>query len=253
MGAGSIAVDTALTSAFAWCCACMCCPRPQGADVHQHACVCRCCCVWVWVPRLLGPRVLEVVSSTLNRWTSNLVPQWNPYIPKVSGSGSDGGRGVKTCLCQLSLLPSRVPTLPRHTLHAGPCCSAHALSRCGDPALNPHRSAYAANLTRCQPPQGGARVKPGLQGSAASATLATPSARATQSGIPRQVVFLPTCVNRMMGAARGDAEYRGSTLEVFTRLANKAGYQVIVPKVGGGGQSSTELLRLKCVTAAACG
>jgi D-lactate dehydrogenase len=83
-------------------------------------------------------------------------------------------------------------------------------------------------------------VKPGLQGSAASAQLATPSARATQSGIPRQVVFLPTCVNRMMGAARGDDDYKGSTLDVFTRLANKAGYQVIVPKVrsrallGGG-------------------
>lgn len=83
-------------------------------------------------------------------------------------------------------------------------------------------------------------MKPGLQGSAASAQLATPSARATQSGIPRQVVFLPTCVNRMMGAARGDDDYKGSTLDVFTRLANKAGYQVIVPKVhsrallGGG-------------------
>jgi len=38
-------------------------------------------------------------------------------------------------------------------------------------------------------------------------------------------------VNRMMGAARGDTAYKGSTLEVFTRLANKAGYQVIVPKV----------------------
>lgn len=33
--------------------------------------------------RLLGPRVLEVVSGTLNKWTSNIVPQWNPYIPKV--------------------------------------------------------------------------------------------------------------------------------------------------------------------------
>lgn len=79
--------------------------------------------------------------------------------------------------------------------------------------------------------QGGARPRPGLQGSAPSSQLATPSARATQSGIPRQVVFLPTCVNRMMGAARGDTEYKGSTLDVFTRLANKAGYQVIVPQV----------------------
>lgn len=32
--------------------------------------------------------------------------------------------------------------------------------------------------------------------SAPAAQLATDAARATQSGIPRQVVFLPTCVNR---------------------------------------------------------
>lgn len=74
-------------------------------------------------------------------------------------------------------------------------------------------------------------MRPGLQGDGPSSRLPTPSARATQSGIPRQVVFLPTCVNRMMGAARGDDSYKGSTLEVFTRLANKSGYQVIVPQV----------------------
>lgn len=79
--------------------------------------------------------------------------------------------------------------------------------------------------------QGGARARPGLQGDSPSSRLPTPSARATQSGIPRQVVFLPTCVNRMMGAARGDDSYKGSTLEVFTRLAHKSGYQVIVPQV----------------------
>lgn len=39
------------------------------------------CCV---LCRLLGPRFLEVVSGSLNRWTNHLVPQWNPYIPKVS-------------------------------------------------------------------------------------------------------------------------------------------------------------------------
>jgi hypothetical protein len=41
----------------------------------------------------------------------------------------------------------------------------------------------------------------------------------------------------MMGAARGDADYKGSTLEVFTRLANKAGYQVIVPQVRATGRT----------------
>jgi hypothetical protein len=35
------------------------------------------------VARLLGPRFLEVVSSKLNKWTHNLVPVWNPFIPKV--------------------------------------------------------------------------------------------------------------------------------------------------------------------------
>jgi hypothetical protein len=35
----------------------------------------------------------------------------------------------------------------------------------------------------------------------------------------------------MMGPARGDTKYSGTTQEVFTRLANKAGYQVIVPEV----------------------
>jgi hypothetical protein len=35
---------------------------------------------------LLGARFLEVVSGALNRWTNHLVPQWNPYIPKVSAS-----------------------------------------------------------------------------------------------------------------------------------------------------------------------
>jgi hypothetical protein len=45
----------------------------------------------------------------------------------------------------------------------------------------------------------------------------------------------------MMGAARGDAEYKGSTLEVFTRLANKAGYQVIVPQVRTVAASHTSL------------
>ncbi|KAF6261185.1 glycolate dehydrogenase [Scenedesmus sp. NREL 46B-D3] len=107
---------------------------------------------------LLGPKLLEVVSSKLNKWTRNLVPVWNPYIPK----------GAKA----LSARPS-APT----------------------------------------PSQ-----------------LPTQAAQATQSGIPRQVVFLPTCVNRMMGPARGDDCHSGSTLDVFTRLAGKAGYQVIVPQ-----------------------
>lgn len=32
---------------------------------------------------ILGPKPLEVISGALNRWTNHLIPQWNPYIPKV--------------------------------------------------------------------------------------------------------------------------------------------------------------------------
>lgn len=41
---------------------------------------------------LLGPRVLEMVSGTLNRGTSNVVPQWNVYIPKASCKTCSNGR-----------------------------------------------------------------------------------------------------------------------------------------------------------------
>jgi hypothetical protein len=81
--------------------------------------------------------------------------------------------------------------------------------------------------------------------------LSTAAARATQSGIPRQVVFLPTCVNRMMGAMRGDAAYSGSTAEVFTRLAHKAGYEVIIPQArDGGGARAAACLPCLCADAA---
>lgn len=43
--------------------------------------------------------------------------------------------------------------------------------------------------------QGAQRVQSGMS-SQPAAELATDAARKTQSGIPRQVVFLPTCVNR---------------------------------------------------------
>lgn len=80
------------------------------------------------------------------------------------------------------------------------------------------------------PLQGAGAAKPGQQ-PAGPSKLPTDAAQSTASGIPRQVVFVPTCVNRMMGPARGDTKYSGTTQEVFTRLANKAGYQVIVPEV----------------------
>lgn len=58
---------------------------------------------------LLGPRVLEVVSGTLNKWTNHLIPQWNPYIPKVSASAA-GAVGTHTD-ARVSVW-SQVPLLP---------------------------------------------------------------------------------------------------------------------------------------------
>ena len=34
--------------------------------------------------RLVGPKPLEYVSSVLNRASRNFVPEWNPYMPRVS-------------------------------------------------------------------------------------------------------------------------------------------------------------------------
>ena len=49
-------------------------------------------------------------------------------------------------------------------------------------------------------------------------------------GLKRQVVYAPACVTRMMGPAYGDEQQR-SVHEVLLSLFNKAGYEVIYPKV----------------------
>ena len=33
--------------------------------------------------RLVGPKPLEYISSTMNRMSNHLVPTWNPYMPRV--------------------------------------------------------------------------------------------------------------------------------------------------------------------------
>ena len=33
--------------------------------------------------RVVGPTPLQYVSSTINKLSGNLVPQWNPYMPRV--------------------------------------------------------------------------------------------------------------------------------------------------------------------------
>jgi D-lactate dehydrogenase len=57
-----------------------------------------------------------------------------------------------------------------------------------------------------------------------------PAVPAPSKGLRRQVVYAPSCVTRMMGPALGDTE-RESVHEKLLSLFNKAGYEVIYPKV----------------------
>lgn len=51
----------------------------------------------------------------------------------------------------------------------------------------------------------------------------------TAPGIERKVVYLPSCVTRMMGPARGDSTEK-SVHEAMLSVMEKAGYEVIYPK-----------------------
>ncbi len=51
-----------------------------------------------------------------------------------------------------------------------------------------------------------------------------------KKGLPRQVVYAPSCVTRMMGPASSDIE-QGSVHEKLLSLFDKAGYEVIYPEV----------------------
>ena len=51
-----------------------------------------------------------------------------------------------------------------------------------------------------------------------------------KKGLPRQVVYAPSCVTRMMGPASSDTE-QGSVHEKLLSLFDKAGYEVIYPEV----------------------
>ena len=50
------------------------------------------------------------------------------------------------------------------------------------------------------------------------------------SGLKRQVVYMPSCVTRMMGPSLSDTE-RASVHEKMLSIFEKAGYEVIYPEV----------------------
>ena len=69
---------------------------------------------------------------------------------------------------------------------------------------------------------------PAAQG--ASKLNMDPPKPAPSPGLPRQVVYVPSCVTRMMGPSRSDSE-TASVHEKLLSLFAKAGYEVIYPEV----------------------
>ena len=95
-------------------------------------------------------------------------------------------------------------------------------------------AALTARLPSCHP-QGAARVQvPAAPAAAASPTGADQLSAAASAGIPRKVVFFPSCVTRMMGPSASDPVQQ-PVHNTLIRLAQKAGYEVVIPKVGTGG------------------
>ncbi|WIA35081.1 hypothetical protein OEZ86_003567 [Tetradesmus obliquus] len=72
-------------------------------------------------------------------------------------------------------------------------------------------------------PKGASPVK------APSSSSSSTAAQQQQRGVPRQVVYLPSCVTRMMGPSGSDSE-TASVHEKLMSLFDKAGYEVILPK-----------------------
>lgn len=61
------------------------------------------------------------------------------------------------------------------------------------------------------------------------APVAPATADLPASGIPRKVVYFPSCVTRMMGPSRSDSERR-SVPDALMSVLSKAGYEVIIPE-----------------------
>lgn len=68
-----------------------------------------------------------------------------------------------------------------------------------------------------------------LQG-ASKLNMNPPAPMVPEGSAPRQVVYLPSCVTRMMGPAASDTE-RASVHDKLLSLFSKAGYEVIYPEV----------------------
>jgi D-lactate dehydrogenase len=111
------------------------------------------------------------------------------------------GRGV---LATLDVMHGVVGPKPLQWISS----KLNALTGRAVPVWNPYMPAAAARLPTPVPPSL----------SAAAATDA-----------PRKVVYVPSCVTRMMGPSRGDSE-QASVTETTLSVLQKAGYEVIYPQ-----------------------
>ena len=72
-----------------------------------------------------------------------------------------------------------------------------------------------------------------LQGASPVAQPKQPAQPVSDNGIPRKVVYVPSCVTRMMGPSKSDTE-QASVHQKMLSLFEKAGYEVVYPEVGMG-------------------
>jgi D-lactate dehydrogenase len=77
-------------------------------------------------------------------------------------------------------------------------------------------------------PKGAAPLKEPTTANSATTTT-TRTKTENKVGVPRQVVYAPSCVTRMMGPSRSDTETE-SVHEKLLNVFEKAGYEVIYPK-----------------------
>lgn len=137
---------------------------------------------------VLGATPLKAISGALNRLSGHMVPEWNPYMPKVSSCSMLVGMCASVHKCMFRCVQPRAGRRSH-------CCQP--LGKAGlFPTLHhqplahpsPHHSAQGAAPLNLNPPK--------------------PEA-AAERGVPRKVVYVPACVTRIMGPARGDYEQGG--------------------------------------------
>ena len=81
---------------------------------------------------VLGAGPLKAISGALNRWSGHMVPEWNPYMPKVRGC---------TFICM------EAPDHGRAACQPAVVCS----SKCLTEALQAEQLASHSPVHQCQP------------------------------------------------------------------------------------------------------